>query len=98
MAFRPRSVGFLKSQSGNEEPTDWGEIYTILLSHTNLTYEQIGKRTIRQLNAILDRLPKHLSIKMGLPFGGSGVDETEPDKPSTVNDVADFCAAFAGIT
>ena len=66
-----------------------------------MAYEQIGKRTIRQLNAILDRLPKHLEIKMAMPglFGsslGSGVPE-QKGSPLKISDLEAMSAMFAGI-
>lgn len=46
------------------------------MTHTNLDYDGIGERSPAQLNAILDRLPKHLEIKIGVPglfgFGVTG--------------------------
>lgn len=75
------------------------------MCHTNLRYNEIGERTIPQLNAILDRLPKHLEIKIGVPgiFGfssGSNKEEVNnfqgnvPDKPPKLSEIAAFCNTF----
>jgi hypothetical protein len=52
---------------------DWGEWYAELLCHTSMRYDEIGERSLAQLNAILVRLPKHIEIKkISIPgmYGG----------------------------
>jgi hypothetical protein len=37
-------------------PTDWGEIYTEIVCHTNIGYFEIGDLTMPALEAIMTRL------------------------------------------
>ena len=81
---------------------DWAEIYTDLLCHTNLSYEEIGSRTIPQIDAIRNRLGKNIAIKIGIPgiFGGA-LDTVPsshtPDKPPKLSEFMAFANAFDGI-
>lgn len=83
--------------SGEKEqntPADWGEVYTILLAHTSLSYDEIGKRTIPQVEAVMANLGRHVGLKVGVPVGeGGGV---EPKEEHTVDDAMAFVAAFTG--
>jgi hypothetical protein len=56
-----------------------------------MSYEQILERTVPQLNAILERLPKHLAIKSGLPI--STEVDAKPKTP-TFQDLTAFCNLF----
>ena len=84
---------------------DWAEIYTIFLCHTNLGYEEIERRTLPQLRAILECLPKHVKPNHTCPFfGGGGGEETEtqespeePEREQTVEERLAFTAMFSGI-
>jgi hypothetical protein len=79
-----------------EEP-DWAEIYTTLLAHTNLSYDEIGKRTIKQINAILSRLGKHINIKVGLPLFGTEEEEpVNPGRQPTISELARMCGILSG--
>lgn len=73
------------------EPTDWGEAFTTLLCHTNLSYEEICRRTIPQLEAILSRLNKHISLKLGVPMQSVSVDTA---KEHTIEDGMAIAAMF----
>lgn len=97
-------IGLNAAQSEDKKETDWAEIYTTLLCHTNMRYKEIGERTILQLNAILTRLPKHLEIRIGIPglfgFGsensvGSGnSDQNNNDRAPKLSEIAAFCGTF----
>lgn len=76
------------------------------MAHTSMgSCEAISEHTIPQLNAILDRLPKHLSIKLGVPMGtgeagaaGQGKEQLKSTgKPPKLSDIAAFCGAFSGV-
>ena len=86
----------MSSAQSEKGEVDWAEVYTKLLSHTTLTFEEIGKRTIPQLNAIGVRLDKHIEIKVGMPLFGGGGDTTQdkpsPDKEHSVSDGFAFAA------
>jgi hypothetical protein len=79
-------------------PTDWGKIYTVLVSHTTLDYFKIGNLTVPALHAILENLPDQIKIKR-MPYfgGGSGEDDLEQEeKPYTVDDAYAALAMFSG--
>lgn len=81
---------------------DWAEIYTELLCHTSMSYEEIGNRTIPQINAIRSRLGKNIAIKIGIPglFGGAldtPPHSPTPDRPPKLSEFAAFVSAFNGI-
>ncbi len=55
---------------------DWGRIYCRVLYHTGIGYEEISRRTIPQIMAILEGAGENIST-MGLPFySASQVEET----------------------
>lgn len=97
-----------RSGSGDEakNETDWADIYTTLLTHTSMSYEDIGKRSIPQLEAIMARLGKHISLKIGIPFGtgghtpvskdGYGDTKTlnKPGETPCIDDIMLFCNSF----
>jgi len=83
-----------------KENADWGEVFTTLICHTSMRYEEIGERTIPQLETILARLNKHISLKIGIPIK----EETstrevarEATREHTVDEALAFCALFNGI-
>lgn len=86
-------------KGGAETPKpDWAEIYSDLLCHTSLSYEEIGKRTIPQIDAIRSKLGKNIAIKIGTPglFGGA-LDATPPSptgKPPKLSQFMAFANAF----
>lgn len=53
---------------GDNPPPDWGVIYCRVLYHTGMDYEEIERRTILQINAILEGAGENLSIKLGVPY------------------------------
>jgi hypothetical protein len=67
-----------------------------------MSYEEIGRRTIPQIEEILRNLDIHISIKAGIPglFGGAPI-ETGPavsdGKPPKLSDLQAFADAFNGI-
>jgi len=73
-----------------------------LKKHGHFYYDEILERDIVQLNAILDRLPKHIEISMGIPGmfgGGGGAVEPEPrptGKPPKLSEIVNFCSGFSG--
>lgn len=80
------------------EEADWGEVFTLLISHTNMTYDEIGNRTIPQLEAVLGRIGRHISLKLGIvdspakPPPGKAV----PGKPPKTSTLRDLFSAFGG--
>jgi hypothetical protein len=66
-------------------------MFTQILAHTSMSYEEILERTIPQISAILEHLPKHLAIKSGLPI--STEVDTKPQTP-TLQDLTAFCNLF----
>ena len=93
-----------KNEDGADKlpETDWGKVFSKLLCHTSLTYEDILNRTKPQLDAILSDLPENLSLKIGIPgiFGGA-LDKTEPakktNKPPKLSEFMAFANAYNGI-
>ena len=75
---------------------DWAEAYIKFLSHTNLSYEEIGKRTIPQLNAIGARLDKHIEIKVGMSLFGKS-EASIANEEHSVDDGMAFANMFNGI-
>jgi len=61
-----------------------------------MSYEEICRRTIPQIEAILSRLGKHISLKIGVPLS---VEEKtkEPEEEHTVEDALAFCSLFNGL-
>ena len=79
-----------------DKPPDWGEVFTTLLCHTNLTYEEIPKRTLPQITAILTRLGKHISLGWGLSVPDQQqIKEIEGEH--TIEDAMQFVSLFSGI-
>lgn len=88
----------------DKKPPNWGKIYSLLLYHTNMCYEEIGNRTIPQIIAILNEAEENISIKLGIPgiFGGvlDKPSTTPPhvDKPPKLSEFAAFCSVFDSIS
>jgi len=88
----------------NDHTPDWAEVYTDLLCHTSIPYEEIANRTIPQIDAIRSKLGKNIAIKIGMPgiFGGA-LDKPPPTssptgKPPKLSEFAAFCNAFNSIS
>lgn len=66
-----------------------------------MSYEEIVKRTIPQLEVILARLGRHISLKIGVSAGMSGGGETmesiDDGSPRYIEDTANFVSLFSGI-
>lgn len=80
----------------DNKPPNWGKIYARVLYHTGMNYEEIERRTIPQIMAILDGAEENISIKMGLPnmFSGSDVQRNITNKESSQEDVEAFFNGF----
>lgn len=80
----------------DNKPPDWGKIYARVLYHTGMNYEEIARRTIPQIMAILDGAEENISIKMGLPnmFGGSNVQGNSTNDEASQEDVEAFFNSF----
>lgn len=92
-----------KDGAENSKP-DWAEIITTLISHTSLRLIDIVEMTIPAIEAILSRLNKHISIKIGMPgiFGGV-LDNPAPapsptGKPPKLSEFMAFANAFNDIS
>lgn len=87
----------------DDNTPDWAEIITTLISHTSLKTDDIANSTIPAIQAVLARLNKHVSIKIGIPgiFGGAldttSSPSTHPDKPPKLSEFMAFASAFDGI-
>ena len=93
-----------KDEAEKPPTPDWAEIYTDLLCHTSLSYEEISERTIPQIDAVRSKLGKNIAIKIGIPgiFGGAldtvpTSSPTHPDKPPKLSEFMAFASAFDGI-
>lgn len=93
-------------KDGAESPPadpDWSEIYTDLLCHTSMHYDEIRERSLPQIEAIRKNLGKNIALKVGMPgmFGVSlDVSSTPPEntgKPPKLSEFMDFANAFNGI-
>jgi len=82
------------------KPPDWGKIYSRILYHTGMNYEEIARRTIPQIMAILDGAGENIPINMGIPGLGMGTTQNEsiPDidksKPPKLSQFANFAGMF----
>jgi len=92
----PKEVG----EAEDTEP-DWGEVFTELICHTSMGYEEICERTIPQIEVIHKNLGKHIEIKMGFPglFGIGSVDSDTTsagfaNKPPKLSEIMSFADAF----
>lgn len=83
-------------------PTDWGEIFTEIVCHTNISYSEIGEMTIPALEAIMRRLGLHIDVKRTPNLGFSDSEEGEGNSKSddvygdTVEERMAFAALFSG--
>jgi hypothetical protein len=62
-------------------------------------YEEIGRRTLPQINALLDLAEENISIKIGVPnifgtnsAGGKTLDSMPQQEPSTPPKLSQFAA------
>lgn len=77
--------------------TDWGLVYGRVLYHTGMGYEEISRRTIPQILAILDGAEENIPIKLGIPnmFGGvSSAPSGLAKEPPKLSQFAAFASAF----
>jgi len=83
-------------------PTDWGEIFTEIVCHTNISYSEIGDMTMLALEAIMTRLGLHVDVKRTPNLGFSDSEEGEGNSKSddvygdTVEERMAFAALFSG--
>ena len=86
------------SKEGAEKPppTDWAKIYSRLLFHTGIHYEEIRRMTLPQINALLEESGENISIKIGMPniFGGVSDSSTLSGETSSQEDVDSFFNDF----
>lgn len=85
----------------DKKPPDWGVIYTRLLN-AGLDYDQIPKRTIPQIEAILGEWAYLLSIQMPNIFGSVSSEQLSSslpndDKPPKISDFVALANMFSGI-
>ncbi len=79
------------------EPPDWGKIYARLLYHTGMYYEEIARRTIPQIMAILEGAGENISIKLGLPYKNDTEEQGLSQEPPKLSQFAAFANMFSGI-
>lgn len=63
----------------------WGEIYSRLLYHTGMNYEEVARRTLKQISAILDGAGENISLKIGLPYNPGFTENTDNEIPKEVD-------------
>lgn len=63
----------------------WGEIYSRLLYHTGMNYEEVAQRTLKQISAILDGAGENISLKIGLPYNPGFTENTDNEIPKEVD-------------
>lgn len=81
----------------DNKPPDWGKIYSRVLYHTGIHYEEIERRTVPQIMAILDGAGENISIKLGLPTSDSQSPTTPQDEPPKISQFAAMANMFSGI-
>lgn len=73
-------------------------VYTRLLD-TGLKYDEIPKRTLPQIKALLGEWAELLSLKIPGPFGGiaqTPQEQQEVDSPPKINQFAALASMFNG--
>lgn len=79
-------------------PTDWGNVYCRVLYHTGMGYEEVERRTIPQIEAILKGAGENISIKYGIPFTSSMSNDNgtpkEVDNDTKLAQVDQFLKMF----
>lgn len=76
----------------DNKPTDWAQIYARLLD-VGLNYEEIPKRTLPQIKALLGEWADLIALKIPNIFGG--ITEAAPSKEeSRQEDVDEFFSSF----
>lgn len=85
-------------------PTNWAKVYARILYHTGMHYEEISRRTLPQINALLEEAGENISIKIGMPniFGGAPSSSVSPlppndNTPPKVSQFAALAGLFGGI-
>ena len=86
----------------DHKPPCWGKIYARLLFHTGMGYEEVAKRTIPQIEAILAESEENIAIKMGMAgiFGGAFDNPSPSSASGETPKLSEFFAltnAFNGI-
>lgn len=81
----------------DNKPPDWGKIYSRVLYHTGMNYEEIAKRTIPQIMAILGGAEENISIKLGLPMNGTSQSPITPHEPPKISQFSAMANMFSGI-
>ena len=84
----------------DKKPSDWGQIYCRILYHTGMPYEEIARRTLPQIKAILGGAEENIPIKIGIPglFGTSqSTTIQKPNEPPKVSQFAEVANMFSCI-
>lgn len=69
-------------------------MWTVLAVHASIPPHSVGDMTIPQIEAVMRRLGKHISLKLGIPLGEP---EKIPDTPPKLSQIQAFCNAFNGM-
>lgn len=81
----------------DDDKPDWGRIYCRVLYHTGMSYEEIERRTIPQIMAILEGAGENIPINMGLPSFSTPKEEEAPqDNETRLAQVDQYLRAFNG--
>jgi hypothetical protein len=97
-----RYIGLITAPSDKKDggekppPTNWAKVYSTLLFHSGIHYEEIARRTLPQINALLAEAPENISIKIGMPniFGGVSDGSTSNGENSSQEDIDSFFNDF----
>ncbi len=82
----------------DNKPPNWGKIFPRVLYHTGICYEEIPRRTIPQILAILGGAGENISIKLGLPYKDEeSAEQGLANEPPKLSQFAAFANMFSGI-
>ncbi len=74
-----------------------------MLCHTSIGYEEVCERSIPQIEAVMGKLGKHVSLRVGIPWETGDGGETAPpvrndkSKAPKLSELAAFCGGFKGV-
>lgn len=69
------------------EETDWAGVFTVFLTQTNLSYEEILDRTVVQITGLQNQLLKMREPKEAQPLPAES-------KQPTLSQIDEFCRLF----
>lgn len=88
----------LPPDAERDEPPDWGEVFTFMVTKTNISFWEVSNLTLPQLTAVMARAGKYMDMGWGMTApmqGGSNAQGNESGR--TVEDTQSFVSLFQGI-